>query len=159
MKFCDFYNSKKMNKKTFYQTSQAKMIKPTKPLRSCKLSMDDLTSLFSREPSELKKRNSNGPIEVIKLERFTYKKPKLNGSISMTNSILASRNNSPTKFVMHISHTSLLEKNKLRLFKFYYQIGFGGFGRVWKVYNREDNKDWAMKELSKRKYSLQYQES
>jgi serine/threonine protein kinase len=39
----------------------------------------------------------------------------------------------------------------LRQYKFYYQIGFGGFGRVWKVYSREDNKDYAMKELSKRR--------
>lgn len=40
-----------MNKKTFYQNSQAKIIKPTKALRSCKLSMDDLTSLMSRDCS------------------------------------------------------------------------------------------------------------
>ena len=36
-------------------------------------------------------------------------------------------------------------------FKFIYQIGFGGFGRVWKVYDRSCEKDYAMKEISKKK--------
>jgi hypothetical protein len=113
--------------------------------------MDDLTSLFSRDPSEIKKRNSNGPIEIPKLERSTFKKPKMNSTMSVTSSILATRSNSPVKFGLQNKQSSFVEKNKLRQFKFYYQIGFGGFGRVWKVYNKEDSKEWAMKELSKRK--------
>lgn len=97
-KFSDFYNSKNMNKKTFYQRSQASIIRSPKPLRSCKLSMDDMTSLMSRQGSELKKRNSNGPIEILKLERSSFKKSKLNSNASMASSIFASRSNSPIKF-------------------------------------------------------------
>ena len=56
-----------MNIKKNNQNSQSKLSKPVRPLKSCKLSMDDLASLFSREPSEVKKRNSNGLIEISKL--------------------------------------------------------------------------------------------
>jgi hypothetical protein len=86
-----------MLKKTFYQNSEARLVKPSRALRSCKLSMDDLASLFSREPSELRKRNSNGAIEVAKLERATFKKAKPSCTVSMGNSVLASRTSSPSK--------------------------------------------------------------
>ena len=71
--------------------------------------------------------------------------------MSNIQSVLVSRTSSPIKFSMRNSQPKYVEKEKLKLFKFYYQIGFGGFGRVWKVYNREDNRDYAMKEISKRR--------
>ena len=54
----------------------------------------------------------------------------------MNNSIFASRSNSPIKFGLQKHEASFINKTKLRQDKFYYQIGFGGFGRVWKVYNK-----------------------
>jgi ABC-type uncharacterized transport system permease subunit len=98
--------------------------------------MDDLTSLISRAPSELKKRNSNGDCEDSKIQRSIDKKAKLNFHSSAGNSILVSKNNSPMRSIKFSKRNSQLlseEKNKLQSYKFYYQIGFGGFGRVWKV--------------------------
>ena len=37
-----------------------------------------------------------------------------------------------------------------------YQIGFGGFGKVWKVQERNSWDYYAMKEIQKRKYLLVY---
>jgi hypothetical protein len=65
--------------------------------------------------------------------------------MSSSNSLLVTKNNSPVKFGLRNSQTLLEEKNKLKLYKFYYQIGFGGFGRVWKVCNKQTMKDLAMK--------------
>jgi hypothetical protein len=121
--------------------------------------MDDLTPLISRAPSELKKRNSNDNYEYSKVERSTEKKSKMNSTVSIGNSILMTKNHSPVKFSLRNSQVLLEEKNKLKSFKFYYQIGFGGFGRVWKVSNRDTLKDWAMKEISKKKYSTFHLES
>jgi len=36
-------------------------------------------------------------------------------------------------------------------FKFVFQIGSGGFGRVWKVEEKKNGKIYAMKEMSKSK--------
>jgi hypothetical protein len=69
----------------------------------------------------------------------------MNSTVSIGNSIVASKTNSPLKFSMRNSQPKQQPKDKLKIFKFYYQIGFGGFGRVWKVYSKEDNKDYAMK--------------
>lgn len=69
----------------------------------------------------------------------------MNATNSMGNSILVSKTNSPLKFSMRTSQPKYVEKDRLKFYKFYYQIGFGGFGRVWKVYNKEDMRDYAMK--------------
>lgn len=136
-----------MNKKIFYRNSQARGSNLSRVTRSSKLSMDDLTPLFSRAPSDMKKRNSNDHHESTpKLERSTFKKNnKMNSTISVGTSILGSKTNSPLKFSVRNSQPKQVHRDKLKLYKFYYQIGFGGFGRVWKVYSREDNRDWAMK--------------
>lgn len=78
----------------------------------------------------------------------------MNSTVSIGNSVLVSKTSSPLKFSVRHSQPKHVEKekDKLKLYKFYYQIGFGGFGRVWKVYNKEDMKDYAMKEISKRRY-------
>lgn len=34
-----------------------------------------------------------------------------------------------------------------------YQIGFGGFGKVWKVQEKNSRDFYAMKEIQKRKYN------
>ena len=75
----------------------------------------------------------------------------MNSTATVGNSLLPSRTNSPHKFSRRTSQPKVPQKEKLKIFKFYYQIGFGGFGRVWKVYNKEDMKDYAMKEISKRR--------
>ncbi len=73
----------------------------------------------------------------------------------MGNSTLISKNHSPVKFSLRNSQVVLVgveEPNKLKGYKFYYQIGFGGFGRVWKVCAKDSLREWAMKEISKKKY-------
>ena len=148
-----------MNKKVYYRGGQSKVNSFTRARRGHKMSMDDLTPLFSRPPSENKKRNSNDHFEPSKLERSTFKKNKMTSTVSMVNSVTASKTNSPLKFSMRNSQPKYPQKEKeerLKLYKFYYQIGFGGFGRVWKVYNKEDTRDYAMKEISKRRYFLFY---
>lgn len=45
-------------------------------------------------------------------------------------------------------------KIKREDFKFMYQIGFGGFGKVWKVQEKTTWEYFAMKEIEKRKYIL-----
>jgi hypothetical protein len=97
--------------------------------------MDDLTSLISRQPSENKKRNSNDNWESTKMERSTFKKNKMNSTSSVSNSAFVTKSSSPLKFNVRGSEL-IEEKNRLKSYKFYYQIGFGGFGRVWKVYNK-----------------------
>ncbi len=69
----------------------------------------------------------------------------MNSTASISNSILMSKTNSPLKFSVRNSQPKYVQRDKLKFYKFYYQIGFGGFGRVWKVYNKEDTRDWAMK--------------
>lgn len=125
-----------MNKKIFYRSPEQKANHIAKAHRSNKLSMDDLTSLMSRAPSDLKIRNSNDTYEHSKIQRSIDKKPKINFNISAGNSVFASKNNSPMKSIKFSKRNSQLfseEKGKLKSYKFYYQIGFGGFGRVWKV--------------------------
>jgi hypothetical protein len=140
-----------MSKKIFYRNGSNKTPLLHGP-RSNKLSMDDLTPWISRAPSELKKRNSNDHYEYSKVERSTEKKAKMSSTLSMGNSMLMSKNHSPVKFSLRNSQVVLEERSKLKAYKFYYQIGFGGFGRVWKVCHRESARDWAMKEISKKKY-------
>ena len=145
-----------MNKKVYYRGTQSKVNSFTRQRRGHKMSMDDLTPLYSRPPSENKKRNSNDHYyEPSKLQRSTFKKNKMTSTVSMVNSVTASKTNSPLKFSMRNSQPKYPQhqkEQKLKLYKFYYQIGFGGFGRVWKVYNKENNRDYAMKEISKRRY-------
>jgi len=124
-----------MNKKIFYRNNSNKIGHILKPSRSNKLSMDDLTSLISRQPSENKKRNSNDNWESTKMERSTFKKNKMNSTSSVSNSAFVTKSSSPLKFNVRGSEL-IEEKNRLKSYKFYYQIGFGGFGRVWKVYNK-----------------------
>ena len=137
-----------MSKNVYYRGTQSKANSFARQRRGNKMSMDDLTSLFSRPPSENKKRKSND-YETSKMERSTFKKNKMNSAaISMGNSVAVTNTNSPVKFSMRNSQPKISKKEKeekLKLYKFYYQIGFGGFGRVWKVFNRADNKDYAMK--------------
>lgn len=148
-----------MNKKIFYRNSQGKAVPVGRATRCNKLSMDDLTPLFTRAPSETRKRNSNDHVETVsKLERSTFKKNhKMNSTASVGSSVLVSKTSSPLKFSVRQSQAkTVVVKDKLKYYKFYYQIGFGGFGRVWKVYNKEDMRDWAMKEISKRKYASKH---
>lgn len=94
-----------MSKKIFYRNNASKAHPLVHGCRSNKLSMDDLTPLISRAPSELKKRNSNEG-EWTKVERSTDKK-KMNSTVSMGNSILISKNNSPLKFSLRNSQVLL----------------------------------------------------
>ena len=137
--FSEFSIMNTMNKKIFYRRPDSKGNQITRVHRSNKLSMEDLTSLVSRAPSDLKKRNSNDNFEYSKIQRSVEKKSKININMSAGNSILASRNNSPIKSIKFTKRNSQLfseDKNQLKSYKFYYQIGFGGFGRVWKVNNK-----------------------
>jgi hypothetical protein len=130
----------RMNIKTFYRSPEYKVSQLVRGHRYNKHSMDDLTSLITRAPSELKKRNSNGDCEDSKIHRSIDKKHKQNFHISAGNSLLASKSNSPLRSMKFSKRNSQIfseEKNKLKSYKFYYQIGFGGFGRVWKVSNKE----------------------
>jgi len=34
-------------------------------------------------------------------------------------------------------------------FQFHYVVGRGGYGKVWKVHNKKDTKDYALKEMTK----------
>lgn len=34
-------------------------------------------------------------------------------------------------------------------YKFYYQIGLGAFGKVWRVIDRKSERDYALKEIAK----------
>lgn len=144
------------NKKIFYRHPDNKTTHGIRVNRSNKLSMEDLTSLMTRVPSDLKKRNSNDNYEHSKVHASVENKHKANIHLSAGNSVLASKNNSPLKSIKFSKRNSQLfgeEISKLKSYKFYYQIGFGGFGRVWKVSNKETAKDWAMKEISKQKYA------
>ena len=70
----------------------------------------------------------------------------MNSSVTIGNSVLVTKNNSPNKFSLKQSQIMHEEEgNKLKNYKFYYQIGFGGFGRVWKITNKYDMKEYAMK--------------
>jgi len=71
------------------------------------------------------------------MERSTFKKNnnKMNATSSVGNSAFVTKNSSPIKLNVRGSEAND-NKNNLKSYKFYYQIGFGGFGRVWKVYNK-----------------------
>lgn len=56
--------------------------------------------------------------------------------MSVGSSMLVSTSTSPLKSIMFPQKTSEISSEKkdvLKRYKFFYQIGFGGFGRVWKV--------------------------
>lgn len=55
-----------INKKIFYRSNQSKLGNFIKHSRANKLSMDDLTPLITRAPSDLKKRNSNDQFDYSK---------------------------------------------------------------------------------------------
>jgi hypothetical protein len=63
-------------------------------------------------------------------------------------SLNATKTNSPFKGSLGCS-TILEPLTPAKSFKFYYQIGFGAFGRVWKVEERASDKGYALKELLK----------
>ena len=87
-----------MNKQIFYRNNSNKIGHILKPSRNSKLSMDDLTSLISRQPSDNKKRNSNDHCET-KIERSTFKKTnKMNATSSVGNSAFVTKSSSPIKF-------------------------------------------------------------
>jgi hypothetical protein len=96
-----------MNKKIFYRNNAGKVNNLMRCGRPNKLSMDDLTPLISRGPSDSKKRNSNDNYEFSKVERSTYKKSKMNSTASISNSILMTKNNSPLKFSLRNSQLPL----------------------------------------------------
>ena len=70
------------------------------------------------------------------------------------NSINGTKTNSPTKHSLASSqlHLHLPAPVLIKNYKFYYQIGFGAFGRVWKVAERDSGREFALKEISKNKY-------
>jgi serine/threonine protein kinase len=41
--------------------------------------------------------------------------------------------------------------NPLNNYRFYYQIGLGAFGKVWKVADKTNGKEYALKAISKQK--------
>lgn len=55
-----------INKKIFYRSNQSKLGNFIKHSRANKLSMDDLTPLMTRAPSDVKKRNSNDQFDFSK---------------------------------------------------------------------------------------------
>jgi hypothetical protein len=88
-----------MNKQIFYRNKGTNSQEFRK--HASKLSMDDLRINISKPPSELKKinkRNSGDHFDFSKMERSTFKKQKMNSSVTVSNSILATKNNSPVKF-------------------------------------------------------------
>ena len=102
-----------MNKKVYYRGTQSKVNSFIKQRKGHKMSMDDLTPLFSRPPSENKKRNSNDHYyEPSKLQRSTFKKNKMSAAISMANSVTATKTNSPLKFRMRNSQPKYSQKEK-----------------------------------------------
>lgn len=79
-------------------------------------------------------------------------KPKGMPCFTAKNSINATRANSPTKHSLATSQLLLPAPVLIKNYKFYYQIGFGAFGRVWKVAERDSGREFALKEISKSKY-------
>lgn len=75
------------------------------------------------------------------------------------NSINVTRTNSPNKHSLASSQLHLPAPVLIKNYKFYYQIGFGAFGRVWKVAERDSGREFALKEISKNKYKGIYVES
>jgi hypothetical protein len=80
--------------------------------------------------------------------RHPYPYPACNTAKNSTN---ATRTNSPIKHSLANSHL-LPAPTLIKNYKFFYQIGFGAFGRVWKVAERESAREYALKEISKCKY-------
>lgn len=74
------------------------------------------------------------------------------GCVTAKNSTTATRTNSPGKGSLASSQLVLPAPALVKHYKFYYQIGFGAFGRVWKVAERESGVEYALKEISKHKY-------
>ena len=106
-----------MNKKLYFRSSHSKATPFSRTRKGNKMSMDDLTPLFSRPPSETKKRNSNDHYDSSsKLERSTFKKNKMMSAASVGNSagnsVLITRNNSPIKFSMRTSQPKCPPKEK-----------------------------------------------
>lgn len=64
-------------------------------------------------------------------------------------SLNATKHSSPMR--TSLASSQLLPHGSPRDYKFYYQIGFGAFGRVWKVAGRGEGTEWALKEISKHK--------
>lgn len=64
----------------------------------------------------------------------------------------STKNSSPIKHSLMNSQLKIIKTNPIKNYKFYYQIGFGAFGKVWKVADTFTKKEYALKEISKLKY-------
>lgn len=117
-----------------------------------RLSVDSFASPCPRPTQDLRKhkrRSSNLPGEGRGREGTSKPKPPLCSTAK--NSVNATRANSPRKGLPAGSEVQLPAPALIKNYKFYYQIGFGAFGRVWKVAERESGREFALKEISKSK--------
>lgn len=65
-------------------------------------------------------------------------------NVSAKQSCTVTRNNSPTR--MSVMETARKQaRNTVSGYKFYYQIGFGAFGKVWKVSDKQVGTEFALK--------------
>lgn len=65
--------------------------------------------------------------------------------------VIISNNNSYISTPFECETIELKDKSR-NDYKFLYQVGSGGFGRVWKVQQKKNSQFYAMKEISKAKY-------
>lgn len=103
---------------------------------------------LSQDPNRLIRKEPNPSTNKSRKENSFATKPTLQSSLTAKNSLNATKTNSP--FKGSSACIPMLEPViSTKSFKFYYQIGLGAFGKVWKVQERATDKEYAMKELLK----------
>lgn len=103
--------------------------------------------------SGLASPKTNETIKNLKLATATPKPKPIKKSVKENGyqTVVISNNNSyiSTPFDIEPPEYKELSRND---YKFLYQVGSGGFGRVWKVQEKRSSQVLAMKEISKAKY-------
>lgn len=150
----------------FHRNHFENLLDGSKKVKNMRLSADLLASTPAKPTNDLKKhkRRTSNLFNGTKTKDSTAAsnpKPKDTPipihhkhitSNTAKNSTNATRTNSPIKGSLANSQLLVPAPALIKNYKFYYQIGFGAFGRVWKVAERESGREYALKEISKNKY-------
>ena len=113
-----------------------------------RLSLDQALSHFSKPPSLKKHIRGASALDRDSCEPKTLKKNKHKGSrTGLGRSMCVT----PLKQSIQATREPTPRISPLSGLKFYYQIGFGSLGRVWKVTDKSSGEAFALKEVPKSK--------
>jgi len=125
-----------MKAQLFYRNHFEKTNLPFRKDKNKRASLESTPSSVAKPSLDRHKhqiRNSNDSQQNSVKENKCKDKSKIPTSATTKHSLNATKHNSPFKSSLTNSQLQIYTPNSPKNYKFYYQIGFGAFGRVWKV--------------------------